>query len=106
MDLEPDVFSERQEAVPELVEHAEGVIDVRPFVARDRELDVGVRDTALDELAQPLRISQVEHANAASTVLVLVRRPDSPPRRADLLARRALFVDQLVVGENEVRAVT
>ena len=42
------------------------------------------------QLAQPLGMAQVEHAHAAARDLVLVRRADAAPRRADRLARRAL----------------
>ncbi len=48
---------------------------------------------------------QVEHAHAAARDLVLVRRPDAAPGRADRLARRALAVHELVVRQHEVRAV-
>src|SRR5688572_26962034 len=49
---------------------------------------------------------QVEHANAAPRDLVLVRRPDSPTRRSDLLARGALPIEQLVVRQDEMGAIT
>ena len=59
----------------------------------------------LDELAQARRVPQIEHAHAAPRDLVLVRRPDAAPGRSDRRAGRARAVDQLVVRQDEVRAV-
>ena len=60
---------------------------------------------ALDQRAQPLRMAQVEHAHAAARDLVLVRRTNPAARRPDRLAGCALLVQQLVVGEHQVRAI-
>src|SRR4051812_25277778 len=45
---------------------------------------------------------KVEHAHATARDLILVRRPDAASGRADLLARRALAVEQFVVWQYEV----
>jgi hypothetical protein len=64
-----------------------------------------MRDPALDERAQPLRVPQIEHADAAPGDLVLVRGTDAPPGGADLLARGALAVEQLVIRHHQMGAV-
>src|SRR6185437_13802097 len=64
-----------------------------------------MRDAGLEQLAQLLRVPQVEHANAATRDLVLVRGPDAATRRADCLARSALPIHELVIWQNEMRAV-
>ena len=55
--------------------------------------------------AQAVAIAQVEHADAAARDLVLVRRADAAPRRAERLRVRALRVDELVIRQHEVRAI-
>ena len=105
VDLETDVLRERQQSLGKALEHAEGEIDIGALRPRGGELDVGVRDSALDQLSQALRVSQVENANAAAAVLVLVGRADSATSRSDLLAGRALAVYELVIRQHEVRAI-
>jgi hypothetical protein len=68
-------------------------------------LRVGVIDAVLHDLAQPFGVAQVEHPHAAPRHLVLVARADPASRGAYRLARRALGVHQLVIGEHEMRAV-
>src|ERR1700681_2414542 len=105
MDLEPYVRGEREQPVSELLENSKGVIDIGALGAGHGQLDVGVCDSALDQLSQTLRIPQVEHADPAPSVLILVRWTNSTARGADLLARGALAVDQLVIGQHEVSAI-
>ena len=70
-----------------------------------RELHVGALHAGRDELAQPIAVSQIEHANTASRDFVFVRRPNPAPRCAERLRVRALAVEQLVVRQHEVRAI-
>src|SRR4051794_17164093 len=102
---EADVFSERQQTTRESVQHVERVIHIRALGSRGRELNVRVRNPALHELSQTFGISQVKHSYSAPPKLVLIRRADSPPGRTNLLACRALAINQLVVREHEVGAV-
>src|SRR5450759_1956808 len=105
MDLEPHVFRQREQPLREPLQNSERVIDVGALGTRHRELDVGVRDSALDQFSQPLRVPQVQDADPAAAKFVLVCRADPASRRADLLACRALAVDQLVIRQHEVRAI-
>src|SRR5450759_2073209 len=105
MDLETHVFGKREQSLREALQNSQRVVDVRALRARHRELDVGVRDSTLDQLSQPLRIPQVEDADPAPPKFVLVCRADPASRRADLLAGRALAVDQLVIRQHEMGAI-
>src|ERR1700681_2134177 len=86
MDLEPYVLGEREQPVSELLENSKGVIDIGALGARHGQLDVGVRDSALDQLSQALGIPQVEHPDPTPPELILVRWTDSTAGGADLLA--------------------
>src|SRR4030095_4897376 len=86
-------------------EQLHGRFGIGPAIREARELPVGVLDTALHELSNAGGMTQVENAHASARDLVLVRGPDSSTRRADLLARGALAVEQLGIREHEVSAV-
>ena len=60
---------------------------------------------SLDQLAQTVRIPEVENADSTPTKLVLISGSDSATGRSDLFAGRALAVDQLVIRKDEVRAI-
>src|SRR5687768_4129885 len=105
MDLQSDVLGERQEPAPEALEDPERVIYVGLLRTRCGKLDVGVCDTPLDQLFQAIRIAQIQNANAPTSVLILVCRADSPAGCPDLLAGRALGIDELVIRKHEVRAI-
>src|SRR5206468_10134716 len=66
---------------------------------------VGGLDAPTYQLLRPGQVPQVTHPDAPATVLVLIRRPDAATRRADLFARFARPVEQLVEREREVCAV-
>src|SRR5712671_4973441 len=105
MDLEANVLGEREQPFGEPLQNSERIVDIGALGAGHRQLNVGVRDSALHELSQPLRIPQVEDANSAAAILVLVGRTDSAAGGADFLAGGALAVDQLVIGQDEVSAI-
>src|SRR5882762_7611029 len=105
MNLETDILSQGKEPLREPIQDSKGVIDVCSLRPSHRELDVGVRNSTLDQFSQPLGIPQIEDADSAAAKFVLVRRADSPSCSSDLLAGRALAVDQLVIGQHEMRAV-
>src|SRR4051812_25050083 len=105
MDLQSDVLRQGQQSVGELLQHAQRVVDVCPFGARYRELDVRMGDAALDQFSQSLRIGQIQHPNPATTELVLVRRSYPTTSRSNLFVRRALAVDQLVIRKDQMRAI-
>jgi hypothetical protein len=64
-----------------------------------------VRDPTLHERPEALRVPQVEHPHTAPRDLVLVRWSDAATGRADLLARRTLAVEQLVIRHDQMGAI-
>ena len=107
MDHQADVLRERQQPLREPLEQLERLHRrQRACPSRSaRAARCACSAPLLHELAQPLGMSQIEHAHAAPRDLVLVRRPDAAPRRADRLARGARAVHQLVIRQHEVRAL-
>src|SRR5215210_7414528 len=65
-----------------------------------------MRDPTLDQFFQAFRVTQIEDADSAPPVLILVRGTDSAAGSSDLLAGGALRVDELVIWKHEMRAVT
>src|SRR5207247_5488486 len=63
----------------------------------------------LDPLAhaapRPGKVAEVTPTPAAAAVFVLVGRADAPARGADLVTPLARPVEQLVIGQREMRAV-
>jgi len=101
---EADVFGEREESRREPPEQLEHRLDVDLRVgAAAGQASPRVFGALLHDLAQPLGMTQVEHAHAAPRDLVFVRRPDAAPGRADRLARRARAVHLLVIRQDEMR---
>src|ERR1043166_8710660 len=88
------------------VEQRDRFVDVRALVGLESgELRVGVLAAFLDEIAQPLRVSQVEHPHAAARDLVLVCGADASSRGSYGNAGAARAIDQLVIRQNEMRAI-
>src|SRR5262245_49224328 len=106
MHAQPHVFRQREQPWREALQQQHRRFRVGSAVREARELAVGVLDPTLHELPYALGMTEVEHTHTSARDLVLVRRSDSPPRRADLLARGALAVEKLVIRENEMSAVT
>src|SRR5687767_10623887 len=107
MDRQPDVLRDRQDPWSQSLESSESRLEVGPLGDTKRsELRVRVSDATLHPSAQPLRMTKVEDANAPTRDLVFIGRADSPPCCADLPARGAHRIDELVIRENQVNAVT
>src|SRR6267143_2221786 len=84
------IDGERQEPRRQPLEEVDVLLGAGSFATSTRalqELEHLVRrfHTRAHEILGPNEIAQVADANAAPSVLVLVRGPNPPPRRADLL---------------------
>ena len=103
---EAHVVGQRQQALTEPRQQREHRVHVHGRVgAAARQHAPRMLGALLHHVAQPLGMVEVEHAHAAPADLVLVRRPDAAPRRADRLARCARAVHCLVIRQHEVRAL-
>ncbi len=58
-----------------------------------------------DLLLRAREIAQIADPHAAAPVLVFIRRADAPPCRPDLVFLLTGAVEQLVIGEREMRAL-
>ena len=105
-DRAPGVHRQRQQPGCQPLEQLHVLSGVCPFGGAEQAEDlVGRLDASAHELLGPAQVPQVAHADAAASVLVLVRRPDAPPRRADLLSRLTCPIEQFVEREGEVGTV-
>src|SRR5580765_5223422 len=106
MNHESHVLRQREESRRETLEQLHRVVGAHALLALEAlQLRVRVLHALLHDLTQAIGMTQIEHANAATRDLVFVARPDAATRRPDRRARGALAIDELVVRENEVRAV-
>src|SRR5688572_8941848 len=106
MNHQADVFREWQQARAELVEELERLLDADLLLAAEAaQLRDGMLGALRDQLLESFPVAQIEDANAPPRDLVLVRRPDAAACRADLLARVALGVDELVIRKDQMGAV-
>ena len=100
------VDGDRQEARGKAVEQGHVLGGVGPL-GRAEQLEELVRrpDAGADELFGAVEVAQVAHPNAAPAIFVLVGWPDAAPGGADLVPLLARAVEQLVIGERQVRAI-
>ena len=66
---------------------------------------VGAGDPLMQEVAQPFAVPQIPHPDATPAVLVFVCRADPPPRRTDALVFLRRTLDELVIGQHQMRAI-
>src|SRR6185503_16110385 len=107
MNDEPDIFRNRKNSRSNTLEQRDCRIDIRALVDTERcEHCIRMRNRFSDKRAKPLGMAKIEHSHSAPRDLVFVSRPDSAASGSYLLARRAQRVDELVIRENQMRAVT
>jgi len=88
MNEEPDVFGDWKNSRCEALEECDSGVDVGAILHSKRgQKCVRVCDRFFNERAKSLRVTQIEHANSASSDLVFVRWSDTATGRSDFLAR-------------------
>ena len=106
VDQQPGVGGQRQQARGQPLESGRVLVE-RGSLRRAHHLQeaVGPVHPVGEERPGALEVAQIGDPDPAAAVLVLVRRADPPPRRAELLALLARGVEELVIREHQVSAV-
>src|SRR6185503_14203487 len=103
---QPSVRGQRQQSRRQPFQQPDVLIQIGPLgTLHQLQQLVGAMDPVGQKHAGALDPAKIDDPNAASTVLVLIRRADAATGGAELLALFARGVEQLVIRQNQMGAI-